>query len=82
MITIKQIGYALKVAANLHFKKAADECFVTPSTLSNAITEMEKQLGFQVFERDNRKVMVTNLGADFIKKAQLIKQSTNHVSFV
>ncbi len=73
MITIKQIGYALKVAANLHFKKAADECFVTPSTLSNAITEMEKQLGFQVFERDNRKVMVTNLGADFIKKAQLIK---------
>ena len=73
MITIKQIGYALKVAANLHFRKAADECFVTPSTLSNAITEMEKQLGFQVFERDNRKVMVTNLGADFIKKAQLIK---------
>ncbi len=73
MISIKQIGYALKVAANLHFKKAADECFVSPSTLSNAITEMEKQLGFQVFERDNRKVIVTSLGSDFIKKAQLIK---------
>ncbi len=73
MISIKQIGYALKVAANLHFKKAADECFVSPSTLSNAITEMEKQLGFQVFERDNRKVIVTSLGLDFIKKAQLIK---------
>ncbi len=73
MISIKQISYALKVAANLHFKKAADQCFVSPSTLSNAITEMEKQLGFQVFERDNRKVIITSLGADFIEKAQSIK---------
>ena len=34
MITLKQINYALSVQKNLHFKKAADECFVSPSTLS------------------------------------------------
>ena len=53
MITLKQINYALSVQKNLHFKKAADECFVSPSTLSNAINEMELQLGTQIFERDN-----------------------------
>ena len=42
MITLKQMDYALAVAKHLHFKKAAEECFISPSTLSNAITEMEK----------------------------------------
>lgn len=44
MLTLKQIEYALAVAKNLHFKKAADECFISPSTLSNAITELEAHL--------------------------------------
>ena len=35
MITFKQINYALSIQKNLHFKKAADECFVSPSTLSS-----------------------------------------------
>ena len=55
MISIKQINYALAVAKTLHFRKAAEICFVSPSTLSNAITEMENQLGVKIFERDNKK---------------------------
>ena len=62
MITLKQINYALSVKKNLHFKRAADECFVSPSTLSNAINEMEADLGTQIFERDNKKVIVTKSG--------------------
>ena len=50
MMTLKQIDYALAVAKNLHFKKAADACFISPSTLSNAITELETQLGVKIFE--------------------------------
>ena len=73
MITLKQIDYALAVSQTLHFKKAAEVSFVSPSTLSNAITEMEKHLGFKVFERDNKKVFVTTLGAEFLKKAQSIQ---------
>ena len=60
MITIKQINYALAVAETLHFKKAAEKCFVSPSTLSNAITEMEAQLAIQIFERNNKNVIRTN----------------------
>ena len=69
MISIKQLHYALAVARRLHFKKAADDCFVSPSTLSNAITELESQIGFQIFERTNKKVLVTKLGEELLKKA-------------
>src|SRR5210317_2446559 len=73
MFSIKQLNYALAVAKRLHFKKAADDCFVSPSTLSNAIAELENQIGFQIFERTNKKVIVTKLGADLLKKAETVK---------
>ena len=73
MLTLRQIDYALAVARNLHFKKAAEECFISPSTLSNAITELEAQLGVKIFERSNKKVIVTNLGQEILAKARKIK---------
>ncbi|MBC32988.1 MAG: LysR family transcriptional regulator [Gammaproteobacteria bacterium] len=73
MISIKQINYALTVAKTLHFRKAAEICFVSPSTLSNAITEMESQLGVKIFERDNKKVFVTELGREILEKSKEIK---------
>ena len=80
MISIKQINYAIAVAETLHFKKAAEKCFVSPSTLSNAITEMEGQLGLKIFERDNKKVIVTNLGKSIIEKAKNIKNEIENIS--
>jgi len=73
MITLKQVTYILAVAKTLHFKKAAELCSISQSALSTAITEMEKQLGFQVFERDNKKVLITPVGAECLEKAHLIK---------
>ena len=80
MISIKQINYAIAVAETLHFKKAAEKCFVSPSTLSNAITEMESQLGLKIFERDNKKVIVTSLGQSIIEKAKNIKNEIENIS--
>jgi LysR family hydrogen peroxide-inducible transcriptional activator len=79
MLTLKQIDYALAVAKNLHFKKAADECFISPSTLSNAITEFETQLGVQVFERNNKKVIVTTVGQEILSKAKKIKMEVQNI---
>ena len=62
MLTLKQINYALAVAKNLHFKKAAVEFFISPSTLSNAISELEAHLQVKIFERNIKKVIATNLG--------------------
>ena len=79
MLTLKQIDYALAVGKNLHFKKAADECYVSPSTLSNAITELEIQLGIKIFERNNKKVIVTSLGHEILSKAKKIKLEVKNI---
>lgn len=73
MISLKQIHYALAVERTLHFKKAAEACNISQSALSTALSEMEKQLGFQIFERDNRKVLVTPLGQQVLEKARAIE---------
>lgn len=80
MISLKQITYILAVEKTLHFKKAAELCSVSQSALSTAITEMEKQLGFQVFERDNKKVMVTSIGVQCLKMAHQIKLQMDELS--
>lgn len=73
MISLRQIYYALAAARTLHFKKAAESCAVSQSALSTALSEMEKQLGFQVFERNNKQVLITPLGQQFLTRAQAIK---------
>lgn len=77
MISLKQIHYALAVAKHLHFKNAAEACHVSQSALSTAITELEKHLGFPVFERDNKKVLVTAIGKQFLERAALIGQQVD-----
>ena len=68
MITLRQINYALAVSQTLHFKKAAEQCYVSASTLSNAITEMERQLGIKVFERNKQKSFYNQAWQDFFRK--------------
>lgn len=73
MISHQQIKYALSVAKHKNFKKAADNCFVSPSTLSNGIVQLEKYLNIQVFERDNKKVLITKKGETILEKLRAIK---------
>jgi LysR family transcriptional regulator, hydrogen peroxide-inducible genes activator len=73
MISFKQIVYALALERTLHFRKAALECSISQSAFSTALSEMEKQLGFQVFERNNKKVFITPLGQRMLKQARVIQ---------
>ena len=73
MISLKQVHYALAVERHLHFRRAAEECNISQSAMSTALAELERQLGFQVFERDNRKVLVTPLGRQVLDRARSIE---------
>ncbi|MBB3167516.1 hydrogen peroxide-inducible genes activator [Simiduia aestuariiviva] len=79
MISLKQLTYALAVEKTLHFKRAAEACHVSQSALSTALTELEKQLGVQIFERDNKRVLVTPLGQEVLRRAQGIVQQTREL---
>ncbi|CAA0113527.1 Hydrogen peroxide-inducible genes activator [Halioglobus japonicus] len=72
MISTKQLLYALAVEKHLHFRKAAQECNISQSALSTALHELEDQLSLQIFERDNRKVLVTPVGREVLARARSI----------
>ncbi len=72
MISIKQLSYALAAEKTLHFKNAAEMCNVSQSAFSTALNELEKQLGLQIFERDNRKVLITPVGKEVLRRARSI----------
>lgn len=70
--TVKQLKYLCAVAEYRHFSKAAKACFVTQSTLSAAIQELESQLGAVIFERNNKTVLITPLGERLLQQARKI----------
>ncbi|WP_239670799.1 hydrogen peroxide-inducible genes activator [Vibrio variabilis] len=72
MISIKQLTYALAVSKTMHFRKAADLCHVSQSSLSTGLNELERQLGIKIFERDNKKVLLTKHGGEVVEKARSI----------
>ena len=62
--TFRQLKYLVSVSKNLHFGKAANECFVSQSTLSSGIQELEKLLNIKLVERTKRTVFLTPLGKE------------------
>ncbi len=70
MISLKQIRYAVAVEAAGSFRKAAEACAISQSALSSAIHEMEKLLGFQVFERDSKRVLITPTGQRMLERGR------------
>ena len=65
-IEVRHIKYFLAVAEELHFRKAAEQLFVSQPGLSKQIKQMEGELGITLFERHNRKVVLTKAG-EFLK---------------
>ena len=70
--SVKQIRYICAVADYRHFSKAAEACFVTQSTLSAAIQDLESQLGVVIFERSKRSVLITPSGEKLLDQARKI----------
>lgn len=82
MLSLKQLRYALAVEDTLHFYRAAERCAVSQSTLSAAISNLEQQLGVQLFERDTKKVLVTTAGREILARARpLLLQSIDLEQF-
>ena len=67
--TIKQLQYLVALREHGHFGKAADACFVTQSTLSAGLRELETVLGVVLVERTRRMVRFTALGERIADKA-------------
>jgi len=67
--TLKQLQYLVALRRHGHFGRAADACFVTQSTLSAGLRELEALLGVTLVERTRRLVRFTALGEKIADKA-------------
>ena len=80
MVSLKQLNYALEIEKTLNFKRAADRCFISASTLSNSILQIERALGAKIFERDTRRVLVTPFGRVFLEKAKRVQSEMKDIA--
>ena len=67
--TIKQLQYLVALRQHGHFGRAADACYVTQSTLSAGLRELETSLGVVLVERTRRVVRFTALGEKVADRA-------------
>jgi LysR family hydrogen peroxide-inducible transcriptional activator len=70
--TLRQLSYLVELADRLNFRAAAEAQFVTQSTLSAGIKELENLLGTQLVERDKRHVRLTAVGEEVVARARVL----------
>lgn len=63
----KQIEYAIEVSRTLNFRRAADNLFISQPALTYQIHELEEEIGFELFIRTGKGVVLTPAGEQFCK---------------
>ena len=76
LTSLKQLHYLVAVSDQLNFTRAAQSCFVTQSTLSAGLKELEDALGTRLVERDRQTVLMTPIGLEVAKRARAILAAT------
>ena len=70
--TLKQLQYLVALHDHGHFGRAADACFVTQSTLSAGLRDLETLIGVTLVERTRRVVRFTPVGERIAAKARRV----------
>ncbi len=78
--TLKQLQYLVALHEHGHFGRAAEACFVSQSTLSAGLRDLETLLGVVLVERTKRAVRFTPLGNAVVAKAHRILREAEELS--
>ena len=78
--TLKQLQYLVALHEHGHFGRAAEASFVSQSTLSAGIRELESLLGVTLVERSRRVVRFTALGNEVVEKAHRVLRETEELA--
>ena len=78
--TLKQLQYLVALQDHGHFSRAAEACFVTQSTLSAGLRELETAIGVTLVERTRRVVRFTPLGDRIAAKARRVLREADELA--
>lgn len=70
--TVQQLRYAVAVADEGHFGRAATTCHVSQPSISAQVRELESRLGVDLFERTSRGVLLTPAGEELVARARRV----------
>lgn len=71
-MTLQQLMYAITTADEKSINKTSQRFYVSQPAISDAIKDLEEEIGITIFERSNRGVTTTTEGADFIVYARQV----------
>jgi DNA-binding transcriptional LysR family regulator len=74
---IREMRYFVSVAEHLNFTEAARQLFVSQSTVSYQIAELEQQLNLKLFIRNKHSVRLTSAGAVLYREVKDIVNRLN-----
>jgi LysR family hydrogen peroxide-inducible transcriptional activator len=78
-LSLRDLEYAVAVARERNFGRAADACGVSQAGLSEQIRKLEGTLGFALFERTTRKVEPTVRGRAILAEAESVLAAARHL---
>lgn len=77
--SLKNLTYLLALHQHQNFNRAAQACYVSQSTLSSGIQNLEEQLGCQLIERDHKSFLFTSMGEEIVDRARDILTQTEEL---
>ena len=78
-MNLRDLNYVIAVAELRSFVQAAERCCISQPTLSMQIRKLEDELGVQLFERTNKSVLPTAVGARIIEAARRIAREVDGI---
>jgi len=71
-MTLQQLTYVLRIAEEGSFSRAAEKLFASQPSLTNAVKDLEREIGITIFNRTGRGVTLTAEGIDFLPYARSV----------
>lgn len=71
-MTLKEQWYVCTLARCQTITRAAEELYITQPALSTYISNLEKYLGVKLFERTGKRFILTSMGEEYVKRAEVM----------
>lgn len=81
-VTFQQLLYVVEISHCGSINKASQKLYLSQSSISSAIKELEKELGIEIFQRSNHGVEFTRKGKEFLADASSLLEQMQQIESI